>query len=174
MSLSQKCNCSRISSVQSLSCVRFFVTPWTAACQASLSITNSQSLPKLTSVIELAIGMLMMSMFQNTFYLNPFTTFVGNLLISSRHAEQGFPVSSAGKESSCKKETPSSIPESGSSPREEDGTHSSIPAWRIPWIERSLADYSPWSCRELDRAEWLKKKKKPNRVCLFFKSTNRK
>ena len=37
-------------SVQSLSCVRFFVTPWTAAPQASLSITNSQSLPKLMSI----------------------------------------------------------------------------------------------------------------------------
>ena len=36
-----------ISSVQSLSCVRLFVTPWTAACQASLSITNSQRLLKL-------------------------------------------------------------------------------------------------------------------------------
>ena len=35
------------SSVQSLSCVRLFVTPWTSARQASLSITNSQSLPKL-------------------------------------------------------------------------------------------------------------------------------
>ena len=39
-----------ISSVQSLSRVRLFVTPWTAACQASLSITNSQSLPKLMSI----------------------------------------------------------------------------------------------------------------------------
>ena len=36
-------------SVQLLSCVRLFVTPWTAACQASLSITNSQSLLKLMS-----------------------------------------------------------------------------------------------------------------------------
>ena len=35
------------SSVQLLSHVQLFVTPWTAACQASLSITNSQSLPKL-------------------------------------------------------------------------------------------------------------------------------
>ena len=34
-------------SVQSLSCVWLSATPWTAACQASLSITNSQSLPKL-------------------------------------------------------------------------------------------------------------------------------
>ena len=35
------------SSVQVLSCVRLFATPWTAACQASLSIANSQSLLKL-------------------------------------------------------------------------------------------------------------------------------
>ena len=31
-------------------CVRFFVTPWTAARQASLSITNAQSLLKLMSI----------------------------------------------------------------------------------------------------------------------------
>ena len=37
-------------SVQLLSCVRLFVTPWTAACQASLSITNSQSLLKLMAI----------------------------------------------------------------------------------------------------------------------------
>ena len=38
------------SSVQSLSHVQLFATPWTAACQASLSITNSQSLLKLMSI----------------------------------------------------------------------------------------------------------------------------
>ena len=37
-------------SVRSLSCVPLFVTPWTAACQASLSITNTWSLLKLMSV----------------------------------------------------------------------------------------------------------------------------
>ena len=36
--------------VQSLSRVRLFATPWTAACQVSLSITNSQSLLKLMSI----------------------------------------------------------------------------------------------------------------------------
>ena len=36
-----------LSSVQLLSHVQFSATPWTAACQASLSITNSQSLLKL-------------------------------------------------------------------------------------------------------------------------------
>ena len=39
-----------LSSVQSLSCVWLFVTPWTAARQASLSITNSRSLLKLMSI----------------------------------------------------------------------------------------------------------------------------
>ena len=39
-----------ISSVQSLSHVWLFATPCTAACQASLSISNSQSSPKLTSI----------------------------------------------------------------------------------------------------------------------------
>jgi len=38
------------SSVQSLSRVRLFATPWIAACQASLSITNSRSSPRLTSI----------------------------------------------------------------------------------------------------------------------------
>ena len=38
------------SSVQSLSCVWLFANPWTAACQASLPITNFQSLLKLMSI----------------------------------------------------------------------------------------------------------------------------
>ena len=38
------------SSVQLLSCVQLFATPWTAACQPSLSTTNSQSLLKLMSI----------------------------------------------------------------------------------------------------------------------------
>ena len=38
------------SSVQSLSRVQLFATPWTAAHQASLSIANSRSLPKLMSI----------------------------------------------------------------------------------------------------------------------------
>ena len=40
----------QFSSVQSLSRVRLFVTPWTAARQASLSITNSRSSPKPMSI----------------------------------------------------------------------------------------------------------------------------
>ena len=41
---------SKFSSVQSLSCVRLFVTPWTTAHQASVSVTNSRSPPKPMSI----------------------------------------------------------------------------------------------------------------------------
>ena len=44
------CCSDQLSSVQSFSCVQFFATPWTAAHQASLSITDSQSLLKLMSI----------------------------------------------------------------------------------------------------------------------------
>ena len=40
----------KLHSVQLLSHVQLFVTPWTAALQASLSITNSRSLPKFMSI----------------------------------------------------------------------------------------------------------------------------
>ena len=43
-------NYHQFSSVQSLSLVQLFATPWTAACQASLSITNSRSSLRLTSI----------------------------------------------------------------------------------------------------------------------------
>ena len=41
------------SSVQPLSHVRLFATPWTAACQASLSNTNSRSPPKPMSIVSM-------------------------------------------------------------------------------------------------------------------------
>ena len=47
---SSACHPYLFSSVQLLICVQLFATPWTAACQASLSITNSQSLLRLMSI----------------------------------------------------------------------------------------------------------------------------
>ena len=44
------CCTTQFSSVQPLSRVQLFATPWTTARQASLSITNSRSLPKLISI----------------------------------------------------------------------------------------------------------------------------
>ena len=43
-------SCSAVAVVQSLSCVQLFATPWTAARQASLSFTISQSLLKLMTI----------------------------------------------------------------------------------------------------------------------------
>ena len=63
------------SSVQSLSRVQLFETPWTAPRQASLSITNSQSLPKLMFIESVMLSnhlilccplLLLPSIFSNT------------------------------------------------------------------------------------------------------------
>ena len=47
--ISSTCHCLVFGAVQWLSCVWLFATPWTTAHQASLSVTNSQSLLKLIS-----------------------------------------------------------------------------------------------------------------------------
>ena len=46
------CKTLSVCSVQSLSHVWLFATPWTAACQASMSVTNSQSLLKLMPIVS--------------------------------------------------------------------------------------------------------------------------
>ena len=48
---------------------------------------------------------------------------------------RGFPHSSVGKESACNAGDPGSISGSGRSPGEENGNHSSILDWKIPWTE---------------------------------------
>ena len=48
---------------------------------------------------------------------------------------QGFPGGSEGKASVCNAGDLGSIPERGRSPGEVNGNHSSIFAWRIPWME---------------------------------------
>ena len=61
-------------SVQLLSCVQLFATPWTAACRASLSITSSQNLLKLMSIksvmpsnhLILCCPLLLLSIFPST------------------------------------------------------------------------------------------------------------
>ena len=47
-----------------------------------------------------------------------------------------------------------SIPESGRSPGEGNGTHSSIPAWRIPWTKEP-GSYNPRGRKESDTSERL-------------------
>ena len=65
-------------SVQSLSSVRLFATPWITACHLSLSITNSRSLLKLMSIEQvmpfkqqiLCLLLLLISVFSSTVFSN--------------------------------------------------------------------------------------------------------
>ena len=57
------------SSVQSLSCVWLFATPWTAARQASLSLTNSCSLFKLT-LLHFSCAFFIFLMYSNTYFVD--------------------------------------------------------------------------------------------------------
>ena len=59
------------------------------------------------------------------------------LLIRMKNLKSSFLGGSDGKESSCNVGDVGSIPGSGRSPGEGMATHSSIFAWRIPWIEES-------------------------------------
>ena len=62
----------QFSLVQSLSCVWLFVTSWTAARQASLSITNSRSLPKLISTSRWCHPTILSSVIPFSFHLQSF------------------------------------------------------------------------------------------------------
>ena len=174
----------QFSSVQSLSHVWLFVTPWTAARQVSLSITNSRCLLKLMSVESVMQSkylilcwplLLLPSIFPSirvfsnesvlcirwpkywsfSFIISPSNEYSG--LISFRmdwldllvvegtlksllqhHSSKAsilwcsaFFIVSLCWEDSLEKEM---------------ATHSSIPAWRIPWS---------WDCKESDTTEWL-------------------
>ena len=56
-------------------------------------------------------------------------------MVTKKKKKWGFPGSSDGKESACNAGDPGSIPRSERSPEKGMATHSSILAWRIPWME---------------------------------------
>ena len=94
-----------------LSPVQLFASPWTIARQAALSMETSSQ--------EHWSGLL---------FPSPL----------SRHtvlSHTGFPDGPDGKESACRAGDLGLIPGSRRSPREGNGTHSSILTWRIPWTE---------------------------------------
>ena len=130
------------SSVQSLSRVRLFATPWTAAHQASLSITNSRS-PLLGKRIRRKLSPFL--------FLNkddPQKLVLGNI------RWRGFPCDSAGKESACQC-------------RRHKRCEFDPWVGKMPWIptpvfltgeshgQRSLVGYSPWGCKESDMTDRL-------------------
>ena len=64
-----------------------------------------------------------------------------------------FPIGSDRKESTCNGRDLGSIPGLGRSLEKGTATHSSIPAWRLPWTEELC--YSPWGHKESDTTEQL-------------------
>ena len=120
----------KFSSVQSLSHVQLFVTPWTIAHQASLSITNYWSLLKLISIVSVMPSnhlilcrpiLLPPSIFPwGYMYINNHGASLIAQSVKNLPAMQETQVQFLGCEDSLEKEM---------------ATHSSILACRIPWIE---------------------------------------
>ena len=135
-----------ISSVQSLSCVRLFATPWIAAHQASLSITNSQSSLRLTSIESVMPSSHLIlcrplhllppippsiRVFSNesTLHIVYMSTFICFSVL-------GFPGVANGKEAACQcRRHETWVRSLGREYPLEKGmaAHFSILAWRTPW-----------------------------------------
>ena len=81
-------NSVQFSSVQSFSCIRLFVTPWTAAHQASLSITKSHSLLKLISISQWCHPTITSSVIPFFSYLQSFPA-SGSFQMSQHFASDG-------------------------------------------------------------------------------------
>ena len=108
----------QFSSVQSLSRVRLFATPWIAARQASLSITNSRSSLGLTS-IESVMPSSHLILCCPLLLLPPIPLSAVEKKLSLYSL--GFPGASADKESAYSAGDQGSVPGSGRSPGEENG-----------------------------------------------------
>ena len=82
--------CIWFSSVQSLSCVRLFMTPWTAARHTSLSITNSWSLLKPKSIESVSHPTILSSVFSSESVLcirwPKYWSFILNISPSNEHS----------------------------------------------------------------------------------------
>ena len=128
--------------VKSCSRVQLFMTPWTAAYQAPVSMGFSRQeywsglpLPSPPFIATLIFTFcLLLALAQFALHFS-----------SSFKVYGGFPGGSDGKESAC------NVGDLGSIPREDPlekgtATHSIILASRIPWTEEP-GSYSPWGCR---------------------------
>ena len=123
-------------SVQSLSHVQLFATPWTAAYQASLSITNSQSLLKLMSIESVIHPTL-------SFSVVPFSSCLQSFPASgSFPMSQGFPNGSDGKESACNVGNLGLIPWLERSPGEGHTNLLQYSCLEKPHRQRSLVGWS--------------------------------
>ena len=64
-----------------------------------------------------------------------------------------FPGGSDGKQSAWSVGDPGLIPGQKDLLEEEMAIHSSLLAWKIPWMEEPGRLYSPWGCKESDMTE---------------------
>ena len=170
----------QFSSVQLLSRVQLFATPWTAAHQASLSITNSQSPPKfmcIESVMPSTTYCLLMKVREESEKAGLKLNIQKMKIMASGPITSWqidwetmeivtdfifFPGGSVSKESAHNAGDPGSIPGTGRSP------------WRRKWQptsvfwpgefhgQRSLGGYSPRGHKELDTTEWQHIRTKSN------------
>ena len=113
------------------------MTPWTATCQASLSITNSQSLLKLMSIESVMLSNhlnLCRSLLLLTSIFSRIKVFSKEAVLRIRYAKvQGFSCGSAGKEFACNVEDLGLISGLGRSPGEGKGY-----ALQYSGIEKSI------------------------------------
>ena len=136
-----KCTFLPVAVVQSLTCVQLSVTPWTAACQASLSFTISLSLLKPMSIES-------MMPFNHLILCHPLLLFCMNECVwlhikKENHGNDphlsllyvmGFPGGSEVKVSAWNETQVRSL--GREDPLEKEmATHSSTLVWRIPWRE---------------------------------------
>ena len=134
-------------SVQLLSRVRLFATPWTAARQAFLSVTNSRSLLKLMSIESVMPSNHLLLCRP---LLHPPSIFPG--IHAKLMILLGFPGGTSGKEPACQEKQ---VPSLGEDPLEESmATHSIFLPGECHG-QRSLVDYSPWGCKESNTIERL-------------------
>ena len=161
-----------------LSLVWLLATPWTVACQTPLSIEIFQSgilewvaisyskgslLPRHINRVSCKSPVLQMNSLTDELQMNSDDTTVSSGLIymcvcvymyTHTHIVTLFPGGSDGKESTCNVGDLGLIPGLERTP----GGHSNLLQYSClenPHGERSLAVYSPWSCKESDTTEQL-------------------
>ena len=148
----------QFSSVQSLSRVWLFVTPWTAACQATLSITNSQSLLKhmsIESVMPSNHLILCRPLLLLPLIIPSIRVFSNVSVLDIRWPKYWsfiFIISPSrwfsGKEFACQCRRCGFDPCLRKDPLEKKmASHSSILAWIIPWTEEP-GELQSWSHKE--------------------------
>ena len=107
-------------------------------------------------IISLSVKLLVISTFMPDFTSSSLLIFLGQFsqkLILVIFFKEIFRGGSDGKESACSERDLGSIPGSGRSPGEGNGKPLQYSCLKSLTEQRTLVDYSPWDCKELDMIE---------------------